>query len=221
MQWWKPAILTTLALATGTIALAGTKIVWPDGPEGLGAPARTVSSGIRGNCVSTEEIPVFPLARDDTVTDAGTVRPMVFAYLPAADAERATLIVRSATTGKIVGGVKEFDVGELPAIVGVRVPGELNEGESYRWSIAIDCGGSWEEAYGDLKRVAVAGKPPTETLARAQWYVDRGLWHDLLETLAADPELWQSFMDDWQWESDDFSPDDFAALSKVPVISIE
>ena len=221
MQWWKSAILATLALATGTIALAGTKIVWPPGPEGRGAPARTVGSGIRGTCVSTAEIPAFPLVRNDTVMDAGTIRPIVFAYLPAADAESAILTVRSATTGKIVGGVKEFDVGELPAIVGVRVPGELNAGESYRWSIAIDCGSGREDAYGDLRRVAVTGMPPTENLARAQWYVDRGLWHDMLETLAADSELWQSFMDDWQWESDNFSEEDFSALREVPVVLIE
>ena len=218
-------VLATLSLTLGAVA-ATAEVIWPETPD-VGAPAGTLSGGTRGDCVSQGKMPAFSLAWRDRVMQAGSDRPLLLAYLPEIEAERASLTVLSLETGEYVGEELSFALPSLPAVVAVRLPKNmaLKAGEDYRWSIVMECGnGSTEEAFADVRSAIVTDAPPQETLSRAQWYADRELWYDTLETLARawenDPEPWQNFIDSWVWDVPEVFLEDLSALPEVPVVFV-
>ena len=230
MKWWKSTILATLALASGAVAATAT-VTWQAEPD-RGGPKKTIAYGARGNCVSKDEISAFALVPDGTIALAKNDRPVLFAYLPDVESKEALLVVRHLESGREVLRLK-FEPPAGPAIAALRLPEGLSlvAGETYRWSIVLACdNAAEEEAFADMQPTIVPSSPPYRPVERrAQWFADRQLWHNTLETLAREwennPQLWQAFLSSWEWKTPQDASQNFleelSALPEVPTIFVE
>jgi hypothetical protein len=173
-------------------------------PPESDAPERTVGGGSRpssiGLCPQDRMAIDKPLtallsAREQAVTIAS--RPTFFVYLPKTEAKQISLTIVNATESYYYEG--RVALVEKAGIVGITLPEdapELQEGESYTWSLTILCGKAKRPSdpyvSGSVKRIA-ADAQLTQQLDTASWekqtslYEANGIWYDALNAAA----LWK------------------------------
>jgi hypothetical protein len=156
-------------------------------PPDRQAPRQTASGASRGSCPEIQSL--LPETHFGLTTHR---RPAVYAQMPASDARRAIVSLKSD------GGEFYYDLVELPAAAGIvrldfptSAP-DLVVGERYRWSMILLCGDElrpdspvihgWIEPV-ELAAADQARLAQLSPLEQAAFYGQQGIWYDLLDTL--------------------------------------
>ncbi|MBI4785295.1 MAG: DUF928 domain-containing protein [Oscillatoriophycideae cyanobacterium NC_groundwater_1537_Pr4_S-0.65um_50_18] len=192
-------------------------------PSGTGQPPRTRGAGSRNDRHCPQDVPTrlgsstpAPLALTALVPSSQeglteSERPTVWVYLPKTSARQMVLSIRK--NGSQPHSQRFLPLTGDPGIVGIPLdenapPLEIDK--SYQWAVVLLCGdrpnpndpvvAAW------VRRVAPSDSinRPQESLERAAWYGERGIWYDALTTLAEarrsqpiDPaftEIWANFL---------------------------
>lgn len=183
-----------MSFATGFLPIQAQTRSNNDDPSGGGRPPNRVDGGDRGRCPATKTsanknlIALVP-ATGEALSTAES--PTILFYVPyASNSSLAARLSLHDENGYRVMESIQMTLSEIPGIVSLRLPIQLEKNKSYHWYFTIICdtknGTNNASVDGWIRRIE-----PSPTLARqlkekksqqerAELYVKEGLWLDAL-----------------------------------------
>lgn len=167
----------------------------PPPPPKQGNTGRRATAGTRGECQSDK--PLTALVQETPFSLTTAEYPTLFVYIPQTDAKLAEFVLADENKGDIYRG--KFNIASKVGVFSLSIPATsisptLEVGKNYHWYFSLICDAEDRaedlDINGSIQRVNLSADLVTKLEKasmrdRVNIYLQEGIWHDALTTLAS------------------------------------